>query len=267
MPIAKPAPMKIDESSPRVKEALSTITGAVAAGRTVSLVTWTLSDYGEFLLHHIASAVLVRFGRPELLDIVYPAAKELIINATKANMKRVFFDEQGIDALIPSEYDRGMALFREQLTEHMMQHHRRAFVDRGYRITATFYYTSKVLNIKVKNNYPLLPREEQRIREKFQRAESFTSLLDFYMAHADDTEGAGLGITMVGLLLDESGIDRHGFTVFVKPGYSETAARLEIPLSSDYVPRRKQFESEMQRTGLSAEELRPRFRPVIFDDE
>lgn len=240
---------------------METIDRAVNEGRTISLVTWILSDYGEFLLHHIAATILQRFGRSELLDMIYPAAKELVINATKANMKRVFFAEQGLDATNPDEYDQAMSQFKEKLTESMILNHRQDFKERDYKVTVTFYYNDHVLNIKVKNNFPLLPREEERIREKFKRARSFTSLLDFYMAHGDDTEGAGLGITMVGILLDESGIDRHAFTVFEKPGYSETAARLEIPLHPDYIPRRKQFELELQRTGKSVEELRRTFRP------
>lgn len=255
--------MKFDQSSPRIRKTLKTIERTVAEGRTISLITWILTDYGEFLLHQIASAILRRFNRPDMLDIVYPATKELVINATKANMKRVFFEKQGINPMNSDEYDKGMELFKQNLTEEMIRHHRKDFIERDYKITITFYYTEKVLNIKVKNNFPLLPREEQRIREKFEQAKSFTSLLDFYMSHGDTTEGAGLGITMVGILLDQSGIDRHGFTVFVKPGYSETAARLEIPLHPDYVPRRKQFELELQRTGKTVDELRRTFRPTV----
>lgn len=258
-----PFKMKFDESSPRVKEAMETIDRTIAEGRTISLVTWILTDYGEFLLHHIAASILQRSGRSELLDIVYPAVKELVINATKANMKRVFFAEQGIDAMNTDDYDKGMTLFKDKLTETMIMHHRKDFKDRDFKITITFYYTDKVMNIKVKNNFPLLPREEERIREKFENAQSFTSLLDFYMAHGDDTEGAGLGITMVGILLDQSGIDRHAFTVFEKPGYSETAARLEIPLHEDYIPRRRQFELELQRSGKTIAELRRTFRPSV----
>ena len=256
--------MKIDasESSPKVKEAMQTIDRTIAEGRTISLVTWTLSDYGESLLHYIATAILRKFNRPELSDIVYPAVKELVINATKANMKRIFFIKQGIDPLNADEYDTGMSEFKAVLTESMIQEHRKDIIKNDFKITITFYYNKNVMNIKVKNNFPLLPREEERIREKFEQAQSFTSLLDFYMSHGDETEGAGLGITMVGILLDESGIDRHGFTVFVKPGYDETAARLEIPLNPDYVPRRKQFELEQERTGKPAQELRRTFRPT-----
>lgn len=256
----------IHHSSPKAQQALLTIESAVADSRFLSLVTYTLSNYGEFLLHHIAATILGKYGRSDLLDIVYPAAKELIINATKANLKRIFFEEQKIDPTNPAEYDRGMELFKEQLSERILRLRRQEFVDRGFSITTTFYYSPRVLNIKVKNSFKLLPREEERIRSKFERARSFTNLLDFYMTHGDNTEGAGLGITMVGLMLDQSGIDRHGFTVFVKPGYNETAARLEIPLSDDYVPRRKQFDAERRRTGLSALELRQTFKPVFVKE-
>lgn len=255
--------MKFNESSPHVKKAIKGIERAIAEERTISLVTWILTDYGEFLLHRIAAGILQRYGRSDLLEIVYPAVKELVINATKANMKRVFFARHGIDPMNPAEYDRGMKLFKDNLTETMIMHHLKDFKDRNFKVTITFYYTDKVMNIKVKNNFPLLPREEERIREKFARAQSFTSLFDFYMTHGDETEGAGLGLTMVGILLDQSGIDRHAFTVFQKPGYSETAARLEIPLHPEYIPRRRQFELELQRSGKTIEDLRRSFRPSM----
>lgn len=252
--------MNLDQASPKAKQAIETINNAVAKNKTISLVTWTLTDYGESLLHYIAATILNQAGKSELIDIVYPSVKELVINATKANMKRVFFDDQKIDPNNPEDYDRGMSLFKQTLTEEMIGRHKQDFIDRNYKITVTFYYTDQVLNIKVKNNFALLKREEERIREKFKNAQSFSSLLDFYMAHGDDTEGAGLGITMVGIILDESGIDRHSFTVFVKPGYNETAARLEIPLSENYVNRREKFKQKMQETGKSADELRRSFR-------
>jgi len=226
----------------------------------ITFRTYYLSDYGEMVLRVIASSILERFGRSDLMDIVYSAAKELIINATKANLKRVVFTELGLDLLSPSEYEKGMHIFKERLVEDKVKEYEKVFKEMDYPVVTTFYYWPNVLNIKVKNSFMLLPEEEKKIRSKFERAHSFANLLDFYMEYGDDTEGAGLGLAMVGILLDESGIDKHAFTLYSNQ-YNETAARLEIPLTKDYVPRRVLFERERAKSGLSADEFRKIFQP------
>lgn len=229
----------------------------------ITFRTHYLSDYGEMVLRIIASSILERFGKSELMDIVYSSAKELVINATKANLKRVVFAELELDILNPADYEKGMKIFKERLTEDSVRQYEEAFKRLDFPVVATFYYWPNVLNIKVKNSFTLLPEEEKKIRTKFAKAQSFSNLLDFYMEYGDNTEGAGLGLTMVGILLDESGIDKHAFTLYSNQ-YNETAARLEIPLSSDYVPRRVLFEREREKAGMSAEEFRKIFNPRTY---
>ncbi len=232
---------------------------AVQSGKTISLKSFVLTDYGEKILESICRQILQKHNREDLLDIVYPASKELAINATKANYKRLIFTELGLDPENDEEYRKGMALFKEKLNEKILRENLPRFRELNLPVVITFYYSANVLNIKVKNMFPMLAVEESRVREKFSYAQSFSSLLEFYLAHGDESEGAGLGITMVGILLDETGIDRHSFTLHVKPGYSETAAKLEIPLSSAYVPKRVRFERELAASGLSREEFREQF--------
>lgn len=232
------------------------IARAVDQGKTISLKTYVLSEYGERALELISQLILKKYGRDDLLEIVYPAAKELAVNATKANLKRAVFNNLGLDPEIDDEYHKGMEVFKEKLTEKGLDEYRDEFKKENLPVTMTFYYSEEVLNIKVKNNFRMLPVEESRVREKFRYAKSFTNLLEFYLAHGDSSEGAGLGLTMVGILLDESGIDRHGFTLYVKEGYEETAAKLEIPLSDSYISKRNQFAREAGEQGLSEDEYR-----------
>lgn len=232
-----------------------TVRDLVAEERILSFKTYILSDRGEAILKIIATSILERFDRMDLMDIVYTAAKELLINATKANLKRVVFHEAGLNPEDLSEYQRGMELFRQRMQKERIENFREAFKNQNFPVVATFYYNKDVMHIKVKNMFRLLPYEEGRIRKKFEAAESFKSLLDFYTEFGDDSEGAGLGLTMVGILLDESGIDKHAFTVYSNE-FNETAARLEIPLSTAYVPKRTHFEKELQETGALREELR-----------
>lgn len=236
------------------------IADAIAAEKTISIKSYVLGEYGEFLLEKVSSSILEKYERTDLLEIVYPAAKELAINATKASLKRLVFEEQGLDPEKDDEYKQGMQVFRDKLTEENLKKYKPSLIKKNLPVVITFYFSPQVMNIKVKNMFRMLPIEEARVREKFAHAKSFSNLLEFYLAHGDETEGAGLGITMVGILLDESGIDRHSFTLHCKKDYNETAAKLEIPLSDSYIPKRQRFDTEKEAKGLSADEYRKVFK-------
>ena len=222
---------------------------AVNQNNILSMKTYLLSDYGENILKIIASTILEKFNRIDLMEISYSSAKELVINATKANLKRVMYKELGLDITNPDDYNKGLDQFKDNLTEDKISTYKHFFKKYDLPVTATFYYTKDVLNIKVKNNFPLLPIEEERIRDKFQKATSFSSLIDFFMEYGDSTEGAGMGITMVGILLDQSGISKHSFSLYSSDKYQETVAKIEIPLHDDYISKREMFQRELKEKG------------------
>lgn len=237
---------------------------AVQSNLIVSFRTYYLSDYGELVLKVITRSILDRYGRDDLIDVVYTAAKELVINATKANVKRLVFEDLNLDPNSSADYERGVAYLKEHLVENKVVEYRDRFRERNFPVTATFYFQENVLNIKVKNNFHLLPYEEMRIRRKFRTAQSFSSLFEFFAEHGDDSEGAGLGLTMVGILLDQCGIDKHSFVVYSNR-YNETAAKLEIPLREDYIPKRTIFQQELaRRTDITADELREQYAPKTY---
>jgi hypothetical protein len=238
----------------------SIIQAAVNSGKIVSLKTFYLTDYGEDILKMISAAILTRFNRMDLMEISYTSAKELVINATKANLKRVMFKRLDLDINNPDEYEKGMAYFKENLSEDKIVKYKTDFKKYNFPVIATFYYSPDVLNIKIKNSFPLLEIEEERIRDKFRKATSFSSLIDFFMEYGDSTEGAGMGLTMVGILLDQSGIDRHSFSLYSSNKYQETIAKLEIPLTESYISKRKKFQLEMDEKNISADELRKTFK-------
>ncbi len=235
------------------------ITKAVEENKIITMRTYVLSDYGEMILKLICSTILEKTNRIDLMEICYSSAKELVINATKANVKRALFKNHGLSIENPEDYEKGISLFKENLREDKILQFKPIFIQHDLPVMATFYFSPDVLNIKVKNNFPLLPEEEKRIRDKFQKATSFSSLIDFFMEHGDSTEGAGMGLTMVGILLDQSGVNKHCFSLYSSEKYKETAAKIEIPLSPNYISKRDMFDREMKEKNISAEELRKSF--------
>lgn len=242
-------------------EELNEIVGkAVSEQKIITLKTYALTDYGEKVLLIIITSILEYCQRKDLIDVAYTAAKELVINATKANLKRLIFDKKAYDWQEPEIYNEGLEEFRSYLSEYSIQTYEEQFKKKNLPVTATFYFTEDVLNIKVKNNFSLYPIEERRIREKFSRAHLFSNLVEFYMEHGDNSEGAGLGLTMVSILLEQSEIDRHSFILYSSEKYNETIAKIELPLTDKYISKREMFSKIMEEQDISAEQLR-----TIFD--
>jgi len=236
------------------------INSAIDNNKAISIVTYYLSDYGEKVLNTVSETILSRFNRPDLNDIVYTSIKELVINATKANLKRILFQDFQLDPREPGDYKKVMQVFKENLSEEKMRGFKNKLKTNNLPVTITFYYEPHlVLRIKIKNNHTLLPQEEERIRDRFKKARKYTNLMEFYMEYGDETEGAGMGITLVEVLLHHIGIDRHMFSIYSSEKYQETIARLEIPLSEQYEDRRSIFERELKESEHSIEEFRKGF--------
>ncbi len=212
-----------------------TIAPALEQGRVMSLKTYLLSEYGESTLHLLTTRILEHYKRVDLRGIAYTLTKELVINATKANLKRMIFKDLNLDIDDPGDYETGMKRFKEILEEGDFRKYKQRFRELDHWTMVTFVHSKDVLNIKVKNSFPILAIEEQRVRDKLGQARSFNSLADL-LNEIDGTEGAGLGLSMICVTLNNQGIDNRAFTLKSNE-YDETAAKLEIPLNDDYIPR------------------------------
>lgn len=235
--------------------------------KILTFVTYMLSNSGEDSLRNILTEVLEKYGRTDLFDIAYSASRELILNATKINLKRVLFRQLQLNPDNPADYETGMDYFRKYLTEENVRNYKNRFRDSNMPVTATFYYSPNVLNIKIKNSFLLEPHEEAVIRERFSKATSFTGLFDFFAEYGEMAESSSPEIAMVGILLDHSGIDRHAFTLYTSRKYNETIAKLEIPLNDMYVPKRKMFQMECEERGITSDALRREFHYTYRDFE
>lgn len=68
----------------------------------------------------------------------------------------------------------------------------------------------------------------------------YDDIAQFYMEGGDSSEGAGMGIVLVTMMLKAQEIDPHLFTI--RSDYREkTLARVEFPLSPDYQPNRQRL--------------------------
>ncbi len=181
--------------------------------------------------------ILKKVQHEDMLDVVYTATKELIINATKANIKRIIFAENNLDIDDPTDWELGTAIFRDKLLSPNFKEYFKKARILNFKVITRYIYTKHGLRIDVVNNTPISKFDEERLREKLREAMQYKSLADFYMDYSDNTEGSGLGLALVVILLKNQGIDPQYLRIG-KDG-DTTVARLEIPFSDAYVPYRE----------------------------
>ncbi len=199
-------------------------------GEPVELVFPVINQSIQDVLHEVIDELLKKYNQEELTDAFYSSIKELIINGIKANVKHYYFLKKQISADSETELREGFEKIRHLMDEKGLEEFESIAKAEGLHINLSILHSSERILAIVENSSPLSEYEDKRIREKFNKALKYDSIVDYYMENADDTEGSGLGITMIVLMLKGNGIDPHAFTVDSKHPNS-TIAKIEFPLT------------------------------------
>jgi len=101
--------------------------------------------------------ILARIDKTYLYDTLESVLRELIQNAVKANMKRVWFANQGLDISDESDYRKGMLKFREVAYHPDVM--RESLMGSPYRIVIKFRKRSGGVEFDIFNNAGVLPGE------------------------------------------------------------------------------------------------------------
>lgn len=109
--------------------------------------------------------------------------------------------------------------------------------EKGYYCLISFYYSSDGIRIEVVNNAPITEQEEKSLREKLEKGMRYNDIAQFYLDNEDNTEGAGLGLALILIMLKGEGIDPSYFRIIIQEDV--TIARLEIPLTPNFQSVRK----------------------------
>jgi hypothetical protein len=208
----------------------SAILEDIANGVDIHFEFPVLSVGMQDALHFVLNALLEKYGREDLHETLYSALKEMVINGVKANMKHHFFLQSGYSLDSPEDLLKGYAELKEKLNERELDRFEGLAREHKLRIQLSILHSQERIITLVENNTPMMPVEDQRIREKFSKALGYDSIVEYYMDNADDIEGSGLGITMIVLMLKANSIDPHAFTVNTSNS-SSTVARIEVPLA------------------------------------
>ena len=210
------------------------IEAAVRSGKTIRLLAPILNESLSRRLEHVLHSLVLRYERPALYDCLHSCLVELATNASRANMKHVFFFDRDLDQARPEDYAVGQRAFKASREHHGWHRALSARArEMGLTLEIIFRHSENGLRIEVINSLELTPQDERRIREKLGKAMRNENIYEFFTTHGDDTEGQGLGFAMNVLFLRSENIDPS----LLRIGSSEgrTVARLEVPFSQQYV--------------------------------
>lgn len=178
------------------------------------------------VLNSIIARLLSNLDRIFLLNSLVTVIREVVVNAQKANAKRIFFKINNLDIKNPVDYKKGMMSFKDSVIGEF-DGFQDKITNSDYYIKISFGLQGDNLFIKVTNNSSIMPEELQRIKLRIEKAIHYSDFSDAYNEIEDDTEGAGLGIVLTILFLKNMGIDPRLFNIESVKNVTETS--LTVP--------------------------------------
>jgi hypothetical protein len=151
---------------------------------------------------------------------------ELLTNAKKANTKRVYFKEKGLDINNPDDYEKGMETFKmDTLTN--IDHYLELQKKEGLYIKLALRIQADKIYIEIKNNSKLTVFEKERIQQKLDSVQQYKNMDEVLTNVLDQSEGAGLGIIIIILMLQKVGLSKDNYQVISDE--DETITRIILP--------------------------------------
>ena len=196
-------------------------------------------------LDAIMEKCLAELKQEKAQEALLYCLKELILNAEKANAKRIYFEERKLDLYDQQDYEKGMKGFRAALSADV-EHFLSALREKRTPIIVVLQYLDGALSVSVKNSGELAPGELSRIKERFDRARFSRSFSEVLESSLDHSEGAGFGIVMVLQFLKSICLTEEAFSVRTEGGM--TVSCIVIPIMDVQSDQIKALAKELVRS-------------------
>lgn len=220
--------MQQAQKSQKVSLDNSKIKMAIRAGIPLSITTYTLPREMSEYMESVLASFLEELGQEHMETYLRYCLNELVTNAKKANTKRIYFKEKKLNLFSDADYEKGMQTFKED-TLNNIRYYLGLQKSGGLYVKLILQTRNNRIKIEVRNNSELTFREYKRMHDKLSRAQQYTSV-DQAMNHViDQSEGAGLGIIIMILMLEKIGLTEENFQILCENG--ETITRIILPLN------------------------------------
>lgn len=208
------------------------IDDAIKLGTDITITTYSYSRAVQNKLDSLVGYFLQQIQQPHLKDYAMYCLNEIAVNAKKANTKRIFFKEHGLDITNSVQYKIGMDNFKRETLENI-DHYLEKQKEAGLYIKIILKTISNAFIIEVRNNSIITKEEEYRINQKLSFAKNVSDIGEAMANGVDETEGAGLGLIILILMLKQIGASVNAYTLEVIG--DETITRIKLPFSAKYV--------------------------------
>ncbi len=143
--------------------------------------------------------------------------RELVFNSIKANLKRIFLEQNGEGAVDAPDFREALENFSPELLQQAesSQYH--------VRVRFAALPAEGGFEVSVENNTAMLPAEKQLV----DRLLSADPAHDASSGESASGEGGGLGLSMVGKILQNCGMERSALQY--ESNQASTQFRLRVP--------------------------------------
>lgn len=206
------------------------IKSAVKFHNPMEITSYTLPKNMEVYIQEVLGEFLMECHQEHMIDYLKFCVDELLNNSKKANTKRIYFKEKNLDINDEQDYNEGMMFFKDETLlniDHYLEEQKKA----GLYIKLILKKEEDFIKIEVRNNCALTKFEKDRIDEKIDLAMHYSNISDVFANVLDQTEGAGLGIIIIILMLQKIGLSKDNYHIISNE--SETITRIELPLNKD----------------------------------
>ncbi len=175
------------------------------------------------IIHRYLEQYDLLFHKDTIISII----KELINNAIKANLKRLYFESCDLNINDVKNYRAGMETFKDDVFQAGHEDLISSLDGSKYIVRVTFSSKNNKININVINNIPMLNSELDKIKARVNKAYKYKDMSEAFTDVLDDSEGAGLGLIMALMLLKNSGFPKDSFRI--SRNENMTSVYLSIP--------------------------------------
>ncbi len=214
--------MKVQEDKV-TEEDIRCIREAVAKRQPVDFYCYTLTLEQKQRFQNLLNVFLEACNESFLFNCLSYCLFELLDNASKANAKRIFFREQHLNINDQSDYENGMRNFKENLSDNTK--HYKDELEAGMLQVHLELSADDGISLSVSNNTKITEAEYKRIQEKIEKTKGYNNVADAF-ADIDQTEGSGLGIITVVIMLRKLGLTATSLRFNITE--KETVATIEI---------------------------------------
>jgi len=151
---------------------------------------------------------------------------ELVINSLKAQQKRLFFENQGLDFI--ADYEHGNLLFKEEISTN--PHAFDANIPDEHGTSVRFYSDREYSIIQVTSNIEMHPDEKKTVSEKIRQGTEIEDSTHFFFDSDEElhnpSEGAGFGLVMSIIMLKNVGIPADALSFISQNGQTHFILKL-----------------------------------------